>query len=163
MSEDLDHDLDELDRQILASLNEDARKSYREIARELDIALSTVSSRVSQLEEAGVIRGYIPLVDPLALGYEMTSVISVKISRGKLIEVQDDLAERENVFGVYDVTGEFDSVVLARFSSRMALNDFVKNVLTHPDVEHTTTHLVLNTIKEEHRIPVEIEAEADAG
>ncbi|PSG98372.1 AsnC family transcriptional regulator [Thermoplasmatales archaeon SW_10_69_26] len=157
---EIDHELDETDRQILASLNEDARKSYRDIASELDIALSTVSSRVNQLEEAGVIQGYMPLVDPLALGYEMTAVISVKISRGKLIEVQDDLAERANVFGVYDVTGEFDSVVLARFSSRMTLNDFVKNVLAHPDVEHTTTHLVLNTIKEEHRVPVEIEAEA---
>lgn len=153
----IDHDLDEIDRRILASLNEDARKSYREISRELDIALSTVSSRVSQLEEAGVIEGYIPLVNPLAMGYEMTAVISVEISRGRLIEVQDDLAERENVFGVYDVTGEFDSVVLARFGSRMELNDFVKNVLAHPDVEHTTTHLVLNTIKEEHRIPVETE------
>jgi DNA-binding Lrp family transcriptional regulator len=156
---EIDHDLDETDRQILASLNENARKSYREISRELDIALSTVSSRVNRLEEAGVIQGYIPLVDPLALGYEMSAVISVKISRGKLIEVQDDLAERDNVFGVYDVTGEFDSVVLARFPSRVALNDFVKNVLTHPDVEHTTTHLVLNTIKEEHSIPVADEAE----
>lgn len=151
---DVEHETDETDREILRSLSENARKSYRDIAGELDIALSTVSTRVKRLEEAGVIRGYIPLVDPVAVGFEMTAVISVKISRGNLIEVQDALADREEVFGVYDVTGEFDSVVLARFGSRMELNDFVKDVLSHQDVEHTTTHLVLNTIKEEHRIPI---------
>lgn len=159
MTEDPLPEIDDTDRDILASLNDNARKSYREISRELDIALSTVSSRVQQLEEAGVIQGYVPLIDPAALGYEMTAVISVKISHGNLIEVQAALAERERVFGVYDVTGEFDSVVLARFPSRRALNDFVKEVLSHPDVEHTTTHLVLNTIKEAHRIPVEQEEE----
>lgn len=151
---EVDHEIDETDRRILRSLNENARKSYRDIAGELDIALSTVSTRVKRLEEAGVIQGYIPLIAPVALGLEMTAVISVKISHGNLIEVQDALAEREEVFGVYDVTGEFDSVILARFASRMALNDFVKDVLSHEDVQHTTTHLVLNTIKEEHRIQV---------
>lgn len=162
MAEPEEHELDETDRAILEALNEDARRSYRDIARELDIALSTVSTRVKRLEEAGVIQGYIPLVDPVAVGYEMSAVISVEISHGNLIEVQDALAEREEVFGVYDVTGEFDSVILARFPSRMALNDFVKAVLSHKDVEHTTTHVVLNTIKEEHRIhPLEAPDEDD--
>lgn len=155
MGEDeVDHEIDETDRRILASLNQGARKSYREIAGELDIALSTVSTRVKRLEEAGVIRGYIPLIDPAALGYELTVVIAVEIRRGNLIAVQESLSERDEVFGVYDVTGEFDSVVLARFGSRTELNTFVKEVLAHEDVEHTTTHLVLNTMKEEHRIPV---------
>lgn len=149
-----EHQVDAMDRRILASLNDDARKSYRDIASELDIALSTVSTRVKRLEEAGIIRGYVPLIDATALGYELTVVISVKISHGNLIEVQDALSERHEVFGVYDVTGDFDSVILARFGSRTELNDFVKDMLAHEDVEHTTTHLVLNTIKEEHRIPV---------
>lgn len=149
-----DHHVDETDRRILASLNDDARKSYRDIASELDIALSTVSTRVKRLEEAGIIQGYVPIIDPTALGYELTVVISVKISHGNLIEVQDALSQRDEVFGVYDVTGGFDSVILARFGSRNELNDFVKAMLAHEDVEHTTTHLVLNTMKEEHRIPV---------
>ncbi len=149
-----DHTVDDTDRRILASLNDDARKSYRDIANELDIALSTVSTRIKRLEEADILQGYIPLIDATALGYELTAVIHVKISRGNLIEVQNALSERDEVFGVYDVTGSFDSVILARFRSRTELNDFVKDMLAHEDVEHTTTHLVLNTMKEEHRIPV---------
>lgn len=148
------HELDETDRRILESLNDGARKSYRDIAGELDIALSTVSTRVKRLEEANIIQGYIPIIDPTALGYDLTVVIAVKISHGNLIPVQDQLSERNEVFGVYDVTGDFDSVLLARFGSRSELNDFVKDVLAHEDVEHTTTHLVLNTIKEEHRVPI---------
>lgn len=153
MSGDDDFELDETDREILESLNDNARKSYRDIAKELGIALSTVSTRVKRLEEAEVIQGYIPVVDPGALGYDLTVVISVKIGHGKLIQVQDKLAERPEVFGVYDVTGDHDSIVLARFKSREGLNDFVKDVLGFSHVEHTTTHLVLNTIKEEARVP----------
>ena len=147
-------DLDETDREIIASLNENARKSYRDIAKELGIALSTVSTRVKRLEESGVIKGYIPIVDPAALGYDLSVLISVKISHGRLLEVQGKISERPEVFGVYDVTGDFDSVILARFKSRSELNDFVKDVLSLKDVEHTTTHLVLNTMKEEARMPV---------
>lgn len=150
-----DPELDETDREILRSLNENARKSYRDIARELGIALSTVSSRIKRLEEDEIIRGYIPVIDPEALGYDLVVVIAVKISHGNLIEVQSTISKRPEVFGVYDVTGGFDSVILARFRSRAELNDFVKEVLALPDVEHTTTHLVLNTIKEEARLPVE--------
>lgn len=153
--EDPTFDLDETDREILASLNENARKSYRDISKELGIALSTVSTRVKRLEEAQVIQGYIPVVDPNALGYDLTVVISVKISHGRLLEVQDMISERPEVFGVYDVTGDFDSVILARFRNREELNDFVKDLLGHGDVEHTTTHLVLNTIKEEARVPTD--------
>ncbi len=148
-------ELDETDREILRSLNENARKSYRDIARELGIALSTVSSRVKRLEEDEIIQGYIPVIDPEALGFDLVVVIAVKISHGNLIEVQSTISKRPEVFGVYDVTGGFDSVILARFRSRSELNDFVKEVLALPDVEHTTTHLVLNTIKEEARLPVE--------
>lgn len=147
-------ELDETDREILRSLNENARKSYRDVARELGIALSTVSARVKKLEEDGVIEGYIPKVDAAKLGYDLVVAISVKISHGKLIEVQSKISKRPEVFGVYDVTGEFDSLILARFRSRSELNDFVKDLLALGDVEHTTTHLVLNTIKEEARVVV---------
>jgi len=147
-------ELDDTDRAILRSLNESARKSYRDVARDLSIALSTVSARIKRLEEEGVIKGYVPVVDAARLGYDLVVAIAVKIARGKLIEVQSAISQRPEVFGVYDVTGEFDSLLLARFRSRTELNDFVKDLLALGDVEHTTTHLVLNTIKEEPRVPV---------
>lgn len=145
-------ELDTTDLRILRALNADARKSYRDIARELDIALSTVSARVKRLEESGVLTGYVPVIDPNRLGFDLVVVIGVKIAHGKLLDVQGKVAKSPRVFAVYDVTGEWDSVVLARFKDRDDLNVFIKELLANPHIERTATQLVLNTIKEEKRI-----------
>lgn len=144
--------LDELDVKILRSMNKNARKSFRDIARELGISLSTVSHRVHQLEEAGVIRGYVPFVDPQRIGFDLVVIVGVRIAHGKLLEVQQRIARDPRVFGVYDVTGEWDSIVLARFRDRTELSDFIKDMLTIEHVERTNTHLVLNSVKEERRV-----------
>ncbi len=144
--------LDDVDLRIIRALNQDARKSYREIARELDLALSTVSNHVKQLEDAGFVKGYVPVMDPGKLGFDLVVIVGVKIAHGKLLEVQQRIAKSPRVFGVYDVTGEWDSMLLARFRDREDLNAFIKEILSVPHVERTTTHLVLNTVKEEKRV-----------
>ncbi|HVM45102.1 MAG TPA: Lrp/AsnC family transcriptional regulator [Candidatus Thermoplasmatota archaeon] len=144
--------LDDADLALLRALNVDARKSYRDLSKELGLALSTVSARVKRLEEQGYITGYVPVVDPVKLGFDLVVVIGVKIAHGKLLEAQKRIAKAPRVFGVYDVTGEWDSIVLARFRSREELNDFIKDLLSLPYVERTGTQLVLNTVKEEKRV-----------
>ena len=144
--------LDDADLAILRALNQDARKSYRDLAKELGIALSTVSSRVKRLEEQGYITGYVPVMDPVKMGLDLVVIIGVKITAGKLMEAQRRIAKAPRVFGVYDVTGEWDSIILARFKGREELNDFIKDILSLPYVERTATQLVLNTVKEEKRV-----------
>ncbi|MGC8961341.1 MAG: winged helix-turn-helix transcriptional regulator, partial [Candidatus Bathyarchaeia archaeon] len=56
--------LDELDVNILRLFNEDARISYREIAKKLGVAVGTIHNRVKRLTSDGVIKGFIPLLDP---------------------------------------------------------------------------------------------------
>ena len=145
-------ELDELDLKIVRSLNKNARKSFRDIARELGISLSTVSHRMKRLEENGVLLGFVPALDPKRIGYDLVVIIGVRIAHGKLMEVQQRIARHPNVFGVYDVTGEWDSLILARFRDRDELNGFIKDVLGMEHVERTNTQLVLNTVKEERRV-----------
>ncbi|MBI4393187.1 MAG: Lrp/AsnC family transcriptional regulator [Euryarchaeota archaeon] len=144
--------LDELDLKIVRSLNKNARKSYRDIARELDIALSTVSNRIKRLHEAGVVTGYVPVINPNVIGFDLVVIVGVRIAHGKLLEVQGKIARNPRVFGVYDVTGEWDSMILARFKDRDELNDFIKEILSLDNVERTNTQLVLNSVKEEKRL-----------
>ena len=144
--------LDDVDVSLLRALNQDARKSYRDLAKELGLALSTVSARVKRLEQQGYIVGYVPVLDPARLGFDLVVVVGVKIAHGKLLEAQKRIAKFARVFGVYDVTGDWDSVVLARFRDREELNDFIKELLQLPYIERTGTQLVLNTVKEEKRV-----------
>lgn len=144
--------LDEVDVGILRALNQDARKSYRDLAKELQLALSTVSARVKRLETLGYIMGYVPVIDANKLGFDLVVIVGVKIQHGKLLETQARIAKMPRVFGVYDVTGDWDSMILARFRDRAELNEFVKDLLSLAYVERTGTQLVLNTVKEEKRV-----------
>ncbi len=146
--------LDELDLAIIRELIKDGRASYRSIAKKLGISVATVASRVMALEKDGIIKGYTALVDYEKLGYEITAIIELTISKGKLIEVQRQVAEKPNVSNVYDVTGESDSIIVARFKNREELNKFVKWLLSMPYVERTLTHLVLSIVKEDPRYPL---------
>jgi Lrp/AsnC family transcriptional regulator for asnA, asnC and gidA len=146
--------LDDLDIDILRSLNDSARKSFRDIAKELHVSLTTVSNRVKAMEKAGVIMGYIPIVDPSKLGYDIMVVIGIKVIHGKIVETEQDLAKEAGVYGVFDSTGEWDAIVMARFKNRGELNTFVKKVLDHENVDRTYTQVVLNVTKDEKRVLV---------
>lgn len=146
--------IDDLDVRLLHLLNHDARQSFRAIAKTLGVSISTISNRVRRLEDSGVITGYVPVVDPKRLGYDVISVIGVKISRGKLLEVQRKIAKDERVFGVYDVTGEWDSVIMVRFKNTRELDSFIKKLVAMENVERTYTQVVLNIVKEERRVAV---------
>jgi len=146
--------LDELDRSILEELNTDARRSHREIAHHLKISPTTVSSRVARMEEQGVIRGYIPLLDDEQLGWDLWAAMGIRISKGRLREVEERLARDSRAYAIYDVTGETDALLIGRFRDRRDLDRFVKHALQDPHVERTNTQVVLNRVKEDRRVPV---------
>ncbi len=144
--------LDDLDVRILRLLNADARKSFRDIAKEVDASISTVSNRIRKLEAAGVISGYVPVLSEARLGYDVLAVVGVKIHKGRLLEVQRRIAKDERVTHVYDVTGEWDSIVVVRLKNTRELDAFIKRLGSMDHVENTYTQVVLNVVKEERRV-----------
>ena len=140
--------IDDVDRRILAVLLADARTSMRSIAEEVGVALGTVSNRVKRMEEMGVIHGYGVHIDAEKVGWTMTVLCGLRIEKGQLMEVQRRIAKDSRVFGIYDVTGEFDSMVLARVRDRAHLDDLSKTVLSSEGSIRTVTHVVLNTVKQ---------------
>ena len=145
-------ELDETDVQILKALTADARLSSRQIAKQCDISVGTALSRIKKMEEAGMIKGYSIIPDHEKLGYELTVVTEITVSKGRLLEMENEIARLPNVCSVYDVTGLTDAFVIAKFKNREDLSKFTKRLLSLPYVERTNTHVVLTTIKEDFRL-----------
>ena len=144
--------LDETDIKILKALTLDARLSSRQIAKQCGVSIGTVLSRIKRMENEGIIQGYSALLDHEKLGYELTVVSEITVSKGRLLEVENEIARLPNVCCVYDVTGLIDAIIVAKFKNREELGKFTKRLLAIPFVERTNTHVVLTTIKEDFRI-----------
>jgi len=152
MSGDNSESLDDLDIKILSILGEDARTSYREIAKKLNVAPGTIYNRIKKLSDSEIIRGYIPLLDYRKLGFGFIAIIFMQVEGEHLVEVEKQLATPQEVVAVYDITGEFDVVVISRFKNIPAMNLFIKNTLQNPFIKRTVTNVVLNIVKEDPRL-----------
>ncbi len=144
--------LDETDVKILEALTLDARLSSRQIAVQCGVSIGTALSRMKRMEKEGIIKAYSALLDHEKLGYELTVVSEITVSKGRLLEVENEIARLPNVCCVYDVTGMIDAVIIAKFKSRQELSRFTKHLLALPYVERTNTHVVLSTVKEDFRL-----------
>jgi len=144
--------LNETDARILHVLLEDARFSSRQIAKKVGVSVGTVLSRIKKMEEDGIVKGYSVIIDHERLGYQLTVVMEVTVSKGRLVEMENEIARIPNVCAVYDVTGLTDAVIIAKFKSREDLGKFTKTLLALPYIERTNTHVVLNTVKENFRL-----------
>ncbi|MCW3992362.1 MAG: Lrp/AsnC family transcriptional regulator [Candidatus Bathyarchaeota archaeon] len=144
--------LDDIDRKLLGELLIDSKRSYREMAKAIGVSAATVINHVQRLESGGVIKDYSVRLDHERLGYELTVVTEIIVSKGKLLETDEEIAKMPHVCAVYDITGETDAMVVAKFKSRSSLSDFTKKLLSMPYVERTNTHVVLTTLKEDFRM-----------
>jgi DNA-binding Lrp family transcriptional regulator len=143
-----------LDLGILQALQSDARSSYRDIARKLKISVGTVHSRVSKMQEAGVIRGFSVDINYSELGYGITALILVQAKGKHLKDVESKLSKFTNVCVVYDITGDFDVGLIAKFESTGSMDHFIKEVLSMDFVERAVTSIALNSIKESFSIKI---------
>ncbi len=142
-------EFDERDRDIINVLVDNARLSYRQIAKKVGLSVVTVLNRVKKLEKEKIIKNYSAVIDYEKLGYDVSVIIQIRISKGKLFEVEQKIATNPNVSMVYDHTGNFDATIVAKFKNSKLMDNFLKKIQTYDFVERTETKLILNTLKEE--------------
>jgi DNA-binding Lrp family transcriptional regulator len=121
---------------------------YTKIAEELKRSHTTIKKRIERLETEKIIKKYTIQIDYEKLGYDIIALIEAQVSQGKLIEFEEIIAHHPNVFGVFDVTGDYDSLILVRFKTRAELSDLIKSILASGYVIRSNTHVVLNDIKD---------------
>ena len=139
---------------ILSTLSEDARKSSREIAETIGVSTGTVYNRIKKMTERGVILGYIPLLDNTKTGYVFTILILIQVDGEYITDVEERLAATKEVTAVYDITGDFDVALIAKFKTQASLNAFIKSILKTLHIRRTVTSMVLNVVKEDPRIQI---------
>jgi DNA-binding Lrp family transcriptional regulator len=153
-------DIDDIDRRIVNALLGDGRASARDIAAETGVAATTVSKRLSTLEDEGIIEDYIPSVDYEALGYDVTAVFRLSVEGGGLKTVVEQLRQHDQMVGVYEVTGDHDVIAIGKFTSTDSMNNEIKDLLVDPEIRATNTNVVLDTVREHEQFAVDLEESA---
>lgn len=140
--------LDNLDMDILRILSANGRESYRKIAKELEVSTVTIMNRVNKLVKGGVIKNFTITLDSPVAGYPVCALIRIIARRKHLVELMKKFAKHPNVCGVYDVTGEFDAVIVTKFKNVQLLNKFLKEMPSEW-LDRSYTEVVLNIHKED--------------
>ena len=145
-------EVDDLDKSILGELLKNSKRSFRQLADELEIAPGTVLKRIKDMESKGIIKGYSVLVDHAKIGPQIVALIEITSSGGKLEEMGKKLSKLPNIYGIYETTGSPDVIIIGRFRDTDEMGKFARFLLGLPSVSRTNTHVVLNTVKEDFRI-----------
>jgi Lrp/AsnC family leucine-responsive transcriptional regulator len=155
--------IDELDRQILNILQENARTSNAEIARQVRMAPSAVLDRIRKLEERGVIKGYGAQVNGQAVGLGLLAFVFVRTDEmAAENRVTRALAKVPEVLELHHVAGEDCFMVKVRAANTEALGRMLREKLgTIKGVRATRTTIVLNTSKETTALYLSKEGEGD--
>lgn len=140
--------IDKTDEKIINELLDNSKISFRELAKKLKFSSVTIMNRIKRLEREGIIEKYTSKINYDLLGYDIHVIIDVRVSKGKLFELGEKVAQNPNIYSIYDTTGNFDATLVGKFRSTKTMDTFLKKIQTYDFVERTSTKLILNTIKE---------------
>ena len=147
--------LDRIDLKILRILNENARKSFREIGRELGISEGTVRNRVKKMIENGIITGFHASINPKNLGFEVVAILGLYIKPSKVEETLNKLKEFDEIVELYQTTGEYDAVCIAILKDMESLGNFLaERIYPLVNVNGCKVTLVLRTFKDGSKMPI---------
>ncbi len=147
-------ELDKTDRKLLNLLQGDAKVPYAKLAKRLGISSSGIHKRMKRLVDAGVIKKFVVVVDPQAVGKKLKAFIGVSTSPGTCGEVIAQLNRRPEVLEVHEVVGEHDLFLKLIIDDTLGLNKVLHEIDRIPGVSSTRTLVVLKTEKETSLIPV---------
>ena len=149
--------IDEIDRQILNILQQNARTSNAEIARQIDMAPSAVLERIRRLEAKGVIQGYEARINPEALGLGVLAFVFVRSrdfdGEAKTVELLSQIPEVQEA---HHIAGEDCFLLKVRMPDAKSLGRLLRERIgSTGDVQSTRTTIVLETVRESARLPLE--------
>ncbi|MEB3860310.1 MAG: Lrp/AsnC family transcriptional regulator [Desulfurococcales archaeon] len=140
--------LDSIDIELIREMLRDSRQSLKKLAKRLGMPTSSTHDRVKRLARNGVIKRFTLELDCRKIGLDITILTLVKVKGPQILEVESKLRDHPNIVALYDITGEFDMALIAKFRDMREADKFIKSLLKEPGIERTVTSVVLNVVKE---------------
>lgn len=154
----LSEDLDAIDWNVLARLQEDARVSNVTLAQAVHLSPSPCLSRVRRLERSGVIARYVTLLDPLKLGLRVSVFIQVRLDKqidSALETFERAMRDRSEVMECYLMTGDADYLLRVVVQDVQALERFIVDFLARvPGVGNIRSSFALKQVKYKTALPL---------
>ncbi|MDU0343141.1 Lrp/AsnC family transcriptional regulator [Bosea rubneri] len=152
--------LDDIDRRIVQALQADGRMSIQDLAAQVGLSPSPCARRVRLLEDAGVIKGYVAVIDQEKLGLPVSVFASIKLERQREEELDRFGAAVQRwpeVADCYLMTGQRDYLLRIIVSDLAAYERFLKDKLTRLDnVASIESSFALGQVKRSFSVPVEL-------
>jgi len=98
--------IDEIDKKILEILTKNARTPYTQIAKEVGLSEGAIRKRVASMEEKGLIKKYVAIIDLKKLGYNSITLLGMDVEPTMLLEISKKVAEIEEAKHVFISTGD---------------------------------------------------------
>ena len=151
--------LDDVDRRLLALLQQDGRMPVARLAEAVDLTAPPVHERLRRLEEAGILLGYAVRLDASRLGWRLTVFVSVTLAlhrEGSVKKFRDAVQEVPEILECHHLTGSADFLLRVVCRDTAHYEDLVLHTLTRlPGVERLNSSVVLSTFKAESALPLE--------
>lgn len=151
--------MDAIDKKILEILQNDAMKTAKEMASKLALSTTPIYERIRKLEQAGIIKQYVALLDAELLGKNIIVFLNMTLKDQNATKRNEFILlmkETPAVNEIYYTSGKYDFIVKARFSTIQEYRNFLVNELPLQDIiGHIDGHLVLEEIKYSTRIPMD--------
>jgi Lrp/AsnC family transcriptional regulator for asnA, asnC and gidA len=143
-------ELDKIDKKIIEMLQEDSRKAFVEIAKELGVSDPTIHVRVKKLQEAGIIEKFTAVLAPAKVEKGVAAFIEINIKPNTIEEVIRNLIRLDELLEIHETYGDYDIIAKIRAKTNEDLRDIVaKEIRTIPNIVNTRVTIVLKTRKEE--------------
>ena len=139
-------ELDEIDVQILALLQEHCKMPLAKIGQSVGLSAPAVIERIKKLEEGAVITGYSAMVDARKVGCDITAFIGVLTSHPRSIrDVEQQIEDRPEVLECHHVTGGYTLLLKVKTANTTTLEELISHLRSIEGVARTETMIVLST------------------
>lgn len=150
--------LDDLDRHLLAALQDDARRSSAELARKLKLSGPGLQKRLRKLEERGVIRRYATVVDREAVGLDLLCFVHIMLAHHRPDSIKrfpERIKGMPEVLECHFLTGEFDYLLKVVVADHDELEKFLfEKLMKVAGVDRTRTSIVVKEVKATTSLPL---------